>query len=90
MFNKIAEQDYFNNLLLQSNAADVAQKLQTSIGISADISRMLEDEALFTIAENWLNAKGIKTRTEYGNLLPTYNLFLKIGEWLTDKENNDE
>lgn len=46
----------------------------------------------FRNAEHWLNYQGIETRTEYGNLLPTYNLFLKIGEWLERRiveENNE-
>ena len=37
---------------------------------------------LFNSAEHWLNYLGVKTRTEYGNLLPTYSLFLEIGEYL--------
>lgn len=44
---------------------------------------------LFNSAEHWLNYHGIETRTEYGNLLPTYNLFLKIGEWL-ERRNVEE
>lgn len=46
----------------------------------------------FNRAEQWLNYQGIETRTDYGNLLPTYNLFLKIGEWLERRlvEENDE
>lgn len=46
----------------------------------------------FNSAEHWLNYQGIKTRSEYGDLLPTYNLFLKIGEWLERRitEENDE
>ena len=49
-------------------------------------------DELFTSAEFWLNCQGIKTRTEYGSLLPTYNLFLEIGEWLEKRLtlNNDE
>ena len=43
----------------------------------------------FNRAEQWLNYHGIETRTEYGNLLPTYNLFLKIGEWL-ERRNVEE
>lgn len=49
-------------------------------------------EEQFDRAEGWLNHLGIKTRTEYGNLLPTYNLFLEIGEYLQRRrtEENDE
>ena len=51
-----------------------------------------KQDELFNSAEHWLNYHGIKTRTEYGNLLPTYNLFLEIGEWLRRRktEENDE
>ena len=51
-----------------------------------------EREEQFARAEWWLNHLGIKTRTEYGNLLPTYNLFLEIGEYLQRRrtEENDE
>lgn len=51
-----------------------------------------EQAVKFNAAENWLNYLGIKTRTEYGNLLPTYNLFLEIGEYLQRRitEENDE
>lgn len=45
-----------------------------------------EQNELFDSAEHWLNYQGIKTRTEYGNLLPTYNLFIEIGKYLK-KEN---
>ena len=42
-------------------------------------------EYLFNIAEQWLNSLGISTRTQYYNVLPTYNLFLNIGEYLERK-----
>lgn len=51
-----------------------------------------KQDELFTSAEHWLNYHGIKTRTEYGNLLSTYNLFLEIGEYLQrslTEENNE-
>lgn len=50
--------------------------------LCSDPELVARDEQLFDSAEHWLNYQGIETRTEYGNLLPTYNLFLKIGEWL--------
>lgn len=55
---------------------------QTLVSDPEHIHKMNE---LFNSAEYWLNYQGIKTRTEYGNLLPTYNLFLEIGEWLEKK-----
>ena len=63
--------------------------LQTLVSDPEHIYRMNE---LFNSAEYWLNCQGIKTRTEYGNLLPTYNLFLEIGEWLEKRLtlDNDE
>ena len=60
--------------------------------LQLDKDALAKQDALFERAENWLNSKGITTRTEYNNLLPTYNLFLKIGEWLERRivEENDE
>ena len=60
--------------------------------LEMDNSSIAKQNELFELAEAWLNAKGITTRTEYNNLLPTYNLFLKIGEWLERRnmEENDE
>ena len=60
--------------------------------LSSDIELNKKQEELFCRAENWLNYLGIKTRTEYNNLLPTYNLFLEIGEYLQRRktEENDE
>lgn len=60
--------------------------------LSSDPELVYKNNEYFNRAENWLNYQGIETRTEYGNLLPTYNLFLKIGEWLERRvvEENDE
>ena len=65
-------------------------KLDTAL--CSDPVRDAEREEQFARAERWLNNLGIKTRTEYGNLLPTYNLFLEIGEYLQRRltEENDE
>ena len=57
--------------------------------LQLDRDTIAKQDELFNIAENWLNAKGITTRTDYNNLLPTYNLFLKIGEWL-ERRNMEE
>ena len=65
-------------------------KLDTAL--CSDPVMEAEREDQFNRAEKWLNHLGIKTRTEYGNLLPTYNLFLEIGEYLQRRrtEENDE
>ena len=48
------------------------------------------DEELFNLAEQWLAQKGIKTRTEYNNILPTYNLFLEIGKYLKSRRDDSK
>ena len=65
-------------------------KLSTTL--CYDLESMQKQEEKFRRAENWLNSLGIKTRTEYNNVLPTYNLFLEIGEYLQRRrtEENDE
>ena len=77
------------SILADKNAKDV---LSTWNKLCSDPKSVARDEQLFDSAEHWLNYQGIETRTEYGNLLPTYNLFLKIGEWLERRltEENDE
>ena len=60
--------------------------------LCSDPAYEAEQAGKFNDAENWLISLGIKRRTEYGNLLPTYNLFLEIGEYLQSRgtEENDE
>lgn len=60
--------------------------------LCSDPKYSAKQEELFNRAEQWLNNIGIETRTEYGNVLPTYNLFLKIGEYLERRvmEGNNE
>ena len=79
--------DMFTKLSAYSN---LAQQGQTSL--CSDPEWVHKTNEYFNRAEHWLNYQGIETRTEYGNLLPTYNLFLKIGEWLErrDVEERDE
>ena len=50
--------------------------------LQADQDAIEKQDKLFTNAETWLNSLGIETRTSYNNLLPTYNLFIEIGNWL--------
>lgn len=75
---------------MYSNKVKDEFKLDTVL--CSDPVRDAEREEQFANAERWLNNLGIKTRTEYGNLLPTYNLFLEIGEYLQRRitEENDE
>lgn len=40
----------------------------------------------FLAAEHYLNSLGVKTRTEYNNLLPSYLLLINIAEALKLKE----
>ena len=70
--------------------SNLVQKEQTAL--CSDPEYSAKQEQLFNKAEQWLNSLGIETRTEYGNVLPTYNLFLKIGEHLERRitEDNDE
>lgn len=60
--------------------------------LCSDPEWVFKQNELFNSAEHWLNYHGIKTRTEYGDLLPTYNLFIEIGEYLQRRktEENDE
>jgi hypothetical protein len=70
----------------------VSDEFKLDTALCSDPVRDAEREEQFVRAERWLNHLGIKTRTEYGNLLPTYNLFLEIGEYLQRRrtEENDE
>lgn len=77
---KMYNTDMFTKLAAYSN---LAQKEQTAL--CSDPEYSAKQEELFNKAEQWLNSLGIETRTEYGNVLPTYNLFLKIGEYLGAK-----
>lgn len=65
-------------------------KLDTTL--CSDPEWVFKQNELFNSAEHWLNYHGIKTRSEYGDLFPTYNLFIEIGEWLERRvtEENDE
>ena len=78
MFDKLAT---CSNLIQQERTA-----------LCSDPEYSAKQEERFNRAEQWLNGLGIETRTEYGNVLPTYNLFLKIGEHLERRitEDNDE
>lgn len=77
------------NTLIDNDAKAV---LNSWNNLSSDPKLEHKNNEYFSNAEHWLNYHGIETRTEYGNLLPTYNLFLKIGEWLERRvaEENDE
>lgn len=70
----------------------VSNEFKLDTALCSDPVRDAEREEQFVRAERWLNHLGIKTRTKYGNLLPTYNLFLEIGEYLQRRrtEENDE
>lgn len=70
----------------------ITDEFKLDTALCSDPVRDAEREEQFARAERWLNNLGIKTRTEYGNLLPTYNLFLEIGEYLQRRrtEENDE
>ena len=65
---------------------DVKAILNSWNNLCSDPELEHKNNEYFNKAEQWLNNLGIETRTEYGNVLPTYNLFLKLGEWLTMKE----
>lgn len=69
-----------------------SENAKLSTTLCYDSESMQKQEEKFRRAENWLNSLGIKTRTEYNNVLPTYNLFLEIGEYLQRRrtEENDE
>lgn len=77
---------FYRNVL--SSAVNATEKapdsdlIPTATSLCSDPILAEEREKLFESAEEWLNSLGIKTRTEYNNLLPTYNLFLEIGEYL--------
>ena len=75
-----------------SDINKLTEEFKLDTALCSDPVREAEREDQFNIAEKWLNHLGIKTRTEYGNLLPTYNLFLEIGEYLQRRitEEKDE
>ena len=75
-----------------SSVTQLNDKALLDFSICSDPEWVHKQNELFNSAEHWLNYHGIKTRTEYGNLLPTYNLFLEIGEYLERRitEENDE
>lgn len=70
----------------------ITDEFKLDTALCSDLEWEHKQNELFNSAEHWLNYHGIKTRTEYGNLLPTYNLFLEIGEYVKRKlkEENDE
>ena len=80
------------NTLMDNDAKAVLNSWNNLSTLSSDPELERKNNEYFNNAEHWLNHQGIETRTEYGNLLPTYNLFLKIGEWLERRivEENDE
>ena len=59
------------NTLIDTDAKAV---LNSWNNLSSDPQRAHENDRYFKNAEHWLNYHGIETRTEYGKLLPTYNL----------------
>lgn len=67
----------------------LTEEFKLDTALCSDPEWVHKTNEYFNRAEHWLNYHGIETRTEYGNLLPTYNLFLKIGEWL-DRRNVEE
>ena len=78
----------YENNFSETNAIKLNNITNDSCGycscLQLDKETIAKQDALFELAENWLNSNGITTRTEYNNLLPTYNLFLNIGEWLNE------
>ena len=81
---------YSVNAVKSVNINKLSDVIDTSL--CSDPEWVHKTNEYFNSAEHWLNYHGIETRTEYGNLLPTYNLFLKIGEWLERRkvEERDE
>lgn len=85
--------DAISNSQLTPRDANAVNKSNLMMeALCSDPAYEAEQAVKFDKAENWLISLGIKTRTEYGNLLPTYNLFLEIGEYLQKRleEKNDE
>ena len=85
--------DALSNSQLTPRDANAVNKINLMReALCSDPAYEAEQSEKFDAAENWLISRGIKTRTEYGNLLPTYNLFLEIGEYLQRRrmEENDE
>ena len=87
--------DILSNLLYSHSDAVTLNRTmsaQDTMSLCSDPELEHKNNEYFNSAEHWLNYHGIETRTDYGNLLPTYNLFLKIGEWLERRktEDNDE
>ena len=78
--------------IIYSEVNTSSDELKLDTALCSDPEWVHKQNELFNSAEHWLNYQGIKTRTEYGNLLPTYNLFLEIGEYLQRRitEENDE
>ena len=82
--------DSLRNLLYShSDAVTVNRTTSFNTELSVDPEWVHKTNEYFNRAEHWLNYQGIETRTEYGNLLPTYNLFLRIGEWLERRETEE-
>ena len=75
-----------------SDINKLTEEFKLDTALCSDPEWVHKQNELFNSAEHWLNYQGIKTRTEYGNLLPTYNLFIEIGEYLKRRitEENDE
>lgn len=77
----------------ESNAVKLNNIINDGCGycscLQMDKDDVEKQDKLFTLAEEWLNSRGIQTRTDYNNVLPTYNLFLKIGEWLERRETEE-
>ena len=84
--------DILSNLLYSHSDAvtlDRTMSVQDTMCLCSDPEWEHKTDEYFNSAERWLNHQGIETRTEYGNLLPTYNLFLKIGEWLERRKTEE-
>ena len=84
--------DALSNLLCSDADAVTLNRtmnVQDTIRLCSDPEWEHKTNEYFRKAEHWLNDQGIETRTEYGNLLPTYNLFLKIGEWLERRKTEE-
>ena len=67
----------------------IIDDLKLDNALCSDPEWVHKQNELFSSAEHWLNYHGIKTRTEYGNLLPTYNLFLEIGDYLQTRKTEE-
>ena len=83
----------YENNFSENNAIKVNKTINDGCGycscLELDKDAIAKQEELFELAENWLNSKGITTRTEYNNILPTYNLFIEIGKYIEEQNSKE-